>query len=197
MHASKTVTVSGTETVACPDVYQTMTGGDGNGSTTIPNVVPTATYEASCYPTYTVGYPDPSKEELVKICAMGQSDWTTICRGAGWSDAATVDCPGRRDPNNQHGPIWDNNYFRWFVKADNAPAECGDVFGNVDVNDSAKMLNVANLCVAAFEAITGKCNMNGGEVTNACGTFKYESCGTVSDDSCTPGHPARPNSYSQ
>lgn len=180
MHGSIVTNYLGTETTVCPDATATMTEIGGG----------TPTEEPSCYPTHGEPHDNPDTDQLIKLCRAGKSEFAAVCRSKNDSTGKIdVGCPGRSDfDRGDYPPVRYNHYDAFFEKADDAPEDCDYLFGQGGSdNDDEVGARVDALCIPAFEAIKEKCTWNGGEVKNACGTFKYQSC--PNGGTCKPGSP--------
>ncbi|KAI9163909.1 Leucinostatins biosynthesis cluster protein T [Paramyrothecium foliicola] len=169
-------TYLGKATTVCPDATATMTSIlDG-----------TPTEEPHCYATHGPPHDNPEMDQLIRLCDARLPEFAAVCRTDA-SDVIEVRCPGMG--TLPRGPISDNKYLAWFVKADNAPEDCNYLFRQGDYkNDDEVGVRVDSLCIPAFDAIRDHCPWNGGEVKNHCGTFKYQSC--TFNRNCPPGAPS-------
>lgn len=190
-------TISGTETTVCPDATATPAEGeeeedddeddndenDDNNGDDDDDIDEAPVEEPSCYPTHG---DNMDRDRIIGLCWAQESDFAKVCRSEPEENGIDVACPGHTGGNTL--PIANNNYDAWFDKADDAPAECDSLFQGGDDNDEVGA-RVDALCVPAFMAIRNKCNWNGGEAKNKCGTFKYQSCPL--DGNCKPGDPSK------
>ena len=174
MHGSIVTSYMGKETTVCPDVTATMTE------------LETATVEAlSCYPTY--GSLDV--EEYFKYCEFSDEQLRKACQPDQYMSTSFVQCWPPIKDESQPLPEIDSTFEVNFLMNYGTPG-CDDVFRNwwghwLDPSDAA--LQVDALCLPVLREIVNKCTWNGGQASNKCGTFKFQSC--VKGIGCQWGNP--------
>jgi hypothetical protein len=129
---------------------------------------PNPTSEPKCYPTVGPPHDNPDNDQVIRLCNFNTHE---VCA----SQSSNAVC--RSGSADNYAPVRNNVYQTFFEKADNAPEDCNNLFGNGQFIFKFPLSEASiSLCTPALDAIIKACPWTGGEVQNVCGTFALQSC---------------------